>query len=336
MDFTNNQPSAKRVLLPLEPVFSNKSDPSLIVEPPDNDLRSDNRQAQTSLSGSVSRRDQSKSKHKNKKRRRRRSSSTSSSSRTASSVSHKGSRRSKRSKHSHKKRRRRFTSSSSFSSLSDNQSHDHGRYKRSRHTPQAAQNSSFLQPAEIMNVQTIPPEQTLQRSTKDSGLDSEIETWSFDKAINENFRLLPPDLCPRPTEEHTPAKPLSGIEHLMESPLLVFPQSKLVENTARFFQNKIDTEKCGRDWICSQNLVSSLIQTKFYRSQNQYFPTDNIPPLESDASLVDLSNKGEWSIPMKNFEIWEKRARKPILFCCMYAAVDNVRASSLKNAGSRS
>ena len=170
-------------------------DPSVVIEPPDNNWRSDDRQTlQTSLSRRISRRDQSRSKHKYKKRRRRRSSFTSSSSRSASSESHKRSRKSKRSKHSHKKRRRRYTFSSS-SSLSDNQSHDYGRYKRSRHSPQAAQNPSMLQPVEITNVQTIPqPEQTLQCSTKDLGSDSEIETWSFDRAINEIFRLLPPEM----------------------------------------------------------------------------------------------------------------------------------------------
>ena len=101
-----------------------------------------------------------------------------------------------------------------------------------------------------------------------------METWSFDRAVNEVFRLLPPELCPRSTEEHTPARPLSGIEQLMESqstPLRMLPQSKLIENTARFFQDKIDSEKCGRDWVCSQNLVSSLTQTKFYKSHSQFF-----------------------------------------------------------------
>ena len=188
------------------------SDPSVVVEPPDNNWRSDNRQ--TSLSGRNSRRDQSRNKHKSKKRRRRRSSSTSSSTRSASSDSHK--RKSKRSKHSHKKRRRRYISSSS-SSVSDNQSHDYGRYKRSRHTPQPAQNPSFLQPEERTNVQTLPPEQTLQRPSRDSGSESETETWSFDRAITKVFRLFHPELCPRSTEEHTPSKPLSGIEHLRES-----------------------------------------------------------------------------------------------------------------------
>ena len=206
--------NSKRVLLPLELDFTNMSDPSNIIEPPDNNWRSDNIQvSQTSLSGHISRRDQSRSKHKSKKRRRRRSSSTSSSSRSASSDSCKRSRKSKRSKHSHMKRRGRHASSSS-SSLSDNQSHDYGRYKRSRHSPQAVQNPSMLQPAEITNAPTIlQPDQTFQRSSKDSDL--EIETWPFDRAINEVFRLLPPELCPRPAEEHTPAKPLSGIEHLM-------------------------------------------------------------------------------------------------------------------------
>ena len=52
-------------------------------------------------------------------------------------------------------------------------------------------------------------------------------------------------------------------------------------------------EKCCKDWICPQNLVSSLVPTKFYKSQNQFFPTDNIPPLESDASLIDYRTEGK-------------------------------------------
>ena len=59
---------------------------------------------------------------------------------------------------------------------------------RSRHSPLAAQNPSILQLAEITNVQiNLLPEQILQRITKDSDSDS-------DRAINEVFRLLPPEL----------------------------------------------------------------------------------------------------------------------------------------------
>ena len=90
----------------------------------------------------------------------------------------------------------------------------------------------------------------VQQSAKDTGSESKEEMWSFDRAINEVFRLLPQELYPKSTEEQTPAKPLSGIEHLMGShatPLLMLPKSKLVENTTEFIQNKLDSEKCGKD-----------------------------------------------------------------------------------------
>ena len=85
-----------------------------------------------------------------------------------------------------------------------------------------------------------------------------------------------------------------------------------MENTTKFIQNKLDTESCCKDWICLQNLVSSHGPTKFYKSQNQFVLTDFVPPLEAYASLLDLSNKGRASLPMKNLEAWEKRARKLI------------------------
>ena len=100
---------------------------------------------------------------------------------------------------------------------------------------------------------------------------------------------------------------ISGIEQLMESqstPLMMLPQTKLIENSAKFLQDKIHLEKCDRDWVCSQNLASSLTQTKFYKSHSRFFPTNNIPPSEAEASLLDLSNKGKYSIPMRNLEIW--------------------------------
>ena len=42
-------------------------------------------------------------------------------------------------------------------------------------------------------------------------------------------------------------------------------------------------------------------------------PTDNIPQLEADVSLLDISNKGRASIPLKNLEAWERKARKLVL-----------------------
>ena len=84
--------TTKRVLLPLEPDFSNMSDPSIVIELPSISWRLDNRM--TSQTRCSSRRDQTKRKHKSRKRRRHRLSS-SSSSRSFSSDSHKCCRRSK-------------------------------------------------------------------------------------------------------------------------------------------------------------------------------------------------------------------------------------------------
>ena len=61
-DVQNPTNSSNRVLLPLEPDFSNMSDSSVVIEPPDNNWKSDNRQtSQASLSGHISRRNQSRS-----------------------------------------------------------------------------------------------------------------------------------------------------------------------------------------------------------------------------------------------------------------------------------
>ena len=176
----------------------------------------------------------------NTNQRRHRSSSSSFSSRSSSLASHRRSKRSKRSKHSHKRRGRRSTlSSSSFSS--SHSINDYGRYKRTRQSPQVADNLSMLQPAGTMDETPIIHSDNVQQSSKDTGSESEAETWSFDRAINEVFWLLPQELCPKTTEVNTTVKPLSGVEHWIESsgtPLLVLPQPKVVEKLQSFYRRK--------------------------------------------------------------------------------------------------
>ena len=92
------------------------------------------------------------------------------------------------------------------------------------------------------------------------------------------------------------------------TPLPVLSQSKLVENTTKYIQNKLYTDKLGQDWTCPQQFVKLLALMRFYKSKSQYFPTQNIPPLDTDASQLDISSRGKYSIPIKNMGIWEKRA----------------------------
>ena len=122
----------------------------------------------------------------------------------------------------------------------------------------------------------------------------------------------------------------------------------MVENTTKYIQNRLESDKCFRDWICPQNLVSALAPTKFYKSQNQYLPTDNIPQLEADVSLLDISNKGKASIPLKNLEAWERKARKLVsinshtdlfssaAFLCLQQESMSVAASRLLEAVAKS
>ena len=120
--------------------------------------------------------------------------------------------------------------------------------------------------------------------------------------------MIPEELSPKPSEDHTPSKPLSGIEQLMElcsTPLLVLVQSKLIENTTKFIQDRLNLEKLGQDWLCLQQLVNSLAPMKYYRSKAQYFLTENIPHLFADALQLDMFSRDKYSVPIKNLEVWE-------------------------------
>ena len=307
--FPNPATSSKQ-LIPLEPDFSQMSDPSVMINPP---ISTDVSQTRPSW------KEQSRRDHRSKKRRRHQlSSSSSSTSRSDSLNLSRRKKNSKRSKHSHKKRRRR-SMMPSYSNTSQSQI-DFGRYKKANKSSQVVQTPVPVQSEETnfipVNTQPINIDEyqpNLPQSNKESDSETETEIWSFDHAINEVFRPLPAELCPKTQQDQAPSKPLSGIEHLMESrstPFLVLPQSKLVENTTKYIQNRLDSDKCFRDWICPQNLVSALASTKFYKSRNQYLPTDSIPQLEADASLLDISNKRKASIPLKNLEAWERKTRK--------------------------
>ena len=101
--------------------------------------------------------------------------------------------------------------SSSLSVSSTQSKNDYGRYKRVKLAPRGAEMPTPLQPVEQINITSNLPEipinitphllENVLQGTKDSGSDSEAEVWSFKRAINEVFQLLPPELCPKTTQE---------------------------------------------------------------------------------------------------------------------------------------
>ena len=94
---------------------------------------------------------------------------------------------------------------SSLSVSSTQSKNDYGRYKRVKLAPRGAEMPTLLQPVEQINITSNLPEipinitphlqENVLQGTKDSGSDSEAEVWS-----------LPPELCPKTTQEKTPAK----------------------------------------------------------------------------------------------------------------------------------
>ena len=94
----------------------------------------------------------------------------------------------------------------------------------------------------------------------------------------------------------------------LSTPLLVLPQSKLIENTATFIQDTLNSEKLGQDWLCPQQLVKLFAPMRYFESKSQYFPTEHIPHLDADALPLDMSGRGKYSIPVKNLEVWGKKS----------------------------
>ena len=60
-----------------------------------------------------------------------------------------------------------------------------------------------------------------------------------------------------------------------------------------------------------QHFVKSLAPLR-YKTKSQYFPTQNISPLDADALHIDISGRGKYPVPIKNMEVWEKRALSPV------------------------
>ena len=143
-----NPATSSRQIIPLVPDFSQMSDPSVIIQPPNTYDQGTNNTSQTRLS----RKEQSKTSLSSKKNRRHRASSSSSSSRSTSLGSYRTSKKSKRSRHSHKKKGRLPSPSSSRSTQSE---HDFCRYKRAHISSQVTEAPAPMQPVETVNINRV-------------------------------------------------------------------------------------------------------------------------------------------------------------------------------------
>ena len=77
-------------------------------------------------------------------------------------------------------------------------------YKRSKYpSPQASVIAPISQPDRVSyELQDLPPaDNSVLHLPKESDSESKPDSWSFDKAINEVFRLLLEEMCPKMSKD---------------------------------------------------------------------------------------------------------------------------------------
>lgn len=290
-------------------------------------------------------------------------------SRRSSSSSSVSSRRSKR-RHSRKKKRhhRRSPSSSSSDSSVSRNSRSHNRRQTSsvtysaHHDQEQVKNTADNFIPIVQQSGSLPPDCTPQAlsieaansvtSYLENNPDPTVppspdrvdddpedlhETWSFDKAINEVFRLLPSDMCPRESEDNIPVKPLSGIERLSgvnkTSRLSMLPQSLAVKETLKTFQTEFEKKSNVAQWSAPTSFMTSIAPMKYYKSHSPDFPPTN-PKLDRDAGKLSLSSPINFSLNTTRLESWEKRCRELVSIAShadlfSSAAFQNLRQETL-------
>lgn len=310
------------------------------------------RSRRSSSSSSVSSRSARRRHSKKKKRRRRRSPSSSSSSSSDSSVSPDRNSRSDN---------RRQTSSVARSVRHDQEQVIH------THLPVSVSNEQFIHtsgnfPPDVRGSASLPlertpralsidaadsvasylennPEQTVALSPDkvDDDPEDHRETWSFDKAINEVFRLLPSDMCPQEPDDNIPVKPLSGIERLSgvtkTSRLSMLPQSLAVKETLKTFQTEFEKKSPASQWSAPTSFLTSIAPIKYYKSHTPDFPPTN-PKLDRDAGKLSLTSPTNSSLTTTRLESWERRCRELVSIAShadlfSSAAYQNLRQETL-------
>ncbi|MEW8547330.1 MAG: hypothetical protein AB2693_27800 [Candidatus Thiodiazotropha sp.] len=166
-------------------------------------------------------------------------------------------------------------------------------------------------------VKSVSKSGKVSLDRESSNSDNEEESLiSFGDTIREVLNLLPPDICPRKEASDIPVKPRSTLDALNpanDKDLASLPQSLLIKDITNLLQSLINKKvKLEPGWVTNQTLEKELgINMKHYRLHGQLFPS-NVPKLDKDASLLDLSSSGNASIPLKTLDTMERQVRNMI------------------------
>ena len=146
----------------------------------------------------------------------------------------------------------------------------------------------------------------------------EEEKFSFAQVIDEIFNILPEEKFPRKeagTDDNP--RPKSSIESEMvkeKRKSISLPQSALIVDSINFIQNqlKLNNKSFTENWLPTNKDISALANLKYYQAHAEKFMTSSATPLDNDASKLNLSLNGNYQIPIKSLDMYEKQLRETL------------------------
>ena len=153
------------------------------------------------------------------------------------------------------------------------------------------------------------------------------EDFGFPGLIDEVFKLLPPDMFPRKTEEFLGGnRPRSSIELEVGKATrknCSLPQSRrpLMQAVQCTNESLGDSVVDGtfpmpssitQDWVPSRADIKKLVKVKFYQSHNEFIPTENASALDPDATRLGLSLNGSYPVKVSAIKDLETLSKDTI------------------------
>ena len=136
------------------------------------------------------------------------------------------------------------------------------------------------------------------------------EDFGFPGLIDEVFKLLPPDMFPRKTEEFLGGnRPRSSIELEVGKAVQCINESLGASAVDGTFPMP---SSMTQDWVPSRADIKKLVKVKFYQSHKEFIPTENAAALDPDATRLGLSLNGSYPVKVSAIKDLETLSRDTI------------------------
>ena len=199
--------------------------------------------------------------------------------------------------------------------------------REGRNLPPHSRSQQGSVPVTVTTTPQLTTDSSAVRSSgtptpSEHGGDGEEETahyFTFAKAVNEVFRFLPEEVCPRIPS--TSSKKFEGFldaaAGLETHAPMHLPMPPLVDSLVSSIEESGSRAEASA-WSVPRSVLSSNLRFnwKAYQFSRESFPL-TVPPLDEDASRLGLKAPSSLKVPSKSMTKWETRARQ-LLGICSY------------------